>query len=99
MEDVVTEIADVATSGCEIPRALLLETEPDAGLVPTSDPLTEVAGLWMPPALAEFREYIDDVDIRFVSMSVEPRGLKLASGSTGCLCWSAIIPACSLGVS
>lgn len=87
MEEVVTEIAEVATSGCEIPNALLLEIEFDAGLVPPSDPFTEVAGLCMPPALAELKEYIDDVDIRFAFKSVvEPCGLKLASGNGRCLC-------------
>jgi hypothetical protein len=75
---------------------------PDAGRVPASDPFADVAELLSPPpppALAELIEYIDDDDIRFMSLSiVPPRGLNEASGSGVCLAGSAITPAASLGV-
>ncbi len=73
---------------------------PEAGLVPGSDPVTEAAELGPPPALAELKEYIEDVNIRFASGSaMEPRGFKAASGKEGCLEMSAMLPAASFGVS
>ena len=100
MLDVVTESADVEISGWEILNPLPPDMPPDAGLLLTSEPLAEAVELCPPPARAEFKEYMDDVDMRLISKSVvEPRGRKAASGNGGCLGRSDILPAASFGVS
>jgi hypothetical protein len=69
IDEVVTDSAEVEVSGCDVPKALPPVIAPDVGLVPASDPLAEAPELCIPPALAELREYIDDVDMRFTSDS------------------------------
>lgn len=79
-------MAEVAVSGCDIPSPLFGDKVPDVDLVvvPGSDPFAEAAELSTPPALAELSEYIDEIDIRFVSFSVIERlGPRAASGSRG----------------
>jgi hypothetical protein len=97
---VVTDSTDVEVSGGDVPIALPPGILPDVGLVPVSDPFAELAELGTPPALAEFKEYIEEVDMRFPSDSaVVLRGLKAASGNEGCLERSTILPATNFGVS
>lgn len=68
--------------------------------VPPSEPLADAAELGAPPALAELNEYIDDTDMRFVSIS-DMEGLlrRAASGNCECLDSSDMIPGDNLGVS
>ncbi len=100
IDEVVTESAEVEVSACDDPTALPAGIAPGVGLVPASDPLVEVAELCTPPALAELKEYIEDVDMRFPSFSApDAREFKAASGNEGCLDVSAMIPAANLGVS
>lgn len=86
-----------------MPRAFVGERAPDPalfGVAPESDPLTDGAELGPPPALAEFKEYIDETDNRFDSMSVsEGRCRMAASGNGEPLHSSAIVPADNRGVS
>jgi hypothetical protein len=99
-EEVVTESGEVAVSGCDIPMALPPGMAPDGGLVPGSDPLAEAAELCTPPALAEVKEYIEDVDMRLPSVSAaDARRFKAASGNEGCLYRSARLPPANFGVS
>ena len=102
-EDVVTEIADVDVSGPEAPSGLLFgDNVPDVDgtLYPPSDPLADAAELGAPPALADPNEYIDETDIRFVSMSgIDGRDRRAASGNCECFGSSAMTPGDSLGVS
>jgi hypothetical protein len=100
IDEVVTDSAEVEVSGCDIPTALPPGIAPEVGLVPASDPFAEAAELWTPPALAEVKEYIDGVDMRFPSDSAAGlRGFKAASGNKGCLDMSAMLPAANFGVS
>lgn len=99
-DEVVTDSTDVEVSGGDVPIGFTPGKFPDVGLVPVSDPFAEAAELGTPPALAEFKEYIEEVDVRFPSDSpVRLRGSKAASGNEGCLESSAIVPAASFGVS
>jgi hypothetical protein len=67
--------------------------------VPASEPFADAAELGTPPARTELREYIDDTDMRFVSIS-EIEGLvrRAGSGSAPCFDSSPIVPGLSLGV-
>ena len=105
----MTETADVPGSAC---RPLVLEESAPDGVLPTtvaaeaapvpgSEPFAEPTELGAPPARAELREYIEDTDIRFDSIS-DIEGLCLSAGSGN---WesfgvsSAMFPGESLGVS
>jgi hypothetical protein len=96
----VTDNTDVAVSGSKIARPLPAEMLPEGGLEPVSEPFAEAAGLG-PPALAELREYMDDVDILFVPISAaDPLCcLRAGSGNDVHLNESAILPAVNFGVS
>jgi len=69
--------------------------------VPISDPLAEAAELGTPPALAELREYIEEIDIRFESYSdMETLDRTADSGKGVCFVSSAmVVPGESFGVS
>jgi hypothetical protein len=97
--EVVTDNADVAVSGGKAARPFPALTLPEGGLELVSEPFTEAAEL-RPPALAEFNEYMDDVDILFVSRSeLDPLCLTAGSGNDGYLYESIILPAANFGVS
>lgn len=101
-EEVTTDMADVEVSGCESASAFVGDNVPGADLpvAPFSDPFADAAELGAPPALTELREYMDDTDIRFPSISViEAFGRNAASGNWVCFESSAIAPAVNLGVS
>lgn len=101
----MTEMADVPVSACPIPLVvgdiapvgvLVVVVVPD----PSSDPLADAAELGAPPARAELREYIEETDIRFASMSdMEGRWRRAASGSCESFDSSLMMPGERRGVS
>lgn len=83
-EEVTTDTVEVEVSGCESPSALVEDNVPDAALavVPISDPFADAAELGAPPALTELREYMEDTDMRFESISdIDGLGRNAGSGS------------------
>lgn len=68
--------------------------------MPTSDPAAEAAELCTPPALAELKEYRDEVDMRLFSALVLDPALRIAgSGSGTYFAGSDMFPASNFGVS
>jgi hypothetical protein len=104
VEEVTTDTAEVEVSGCDIPKALVGDKDPvDALLfvpVPTSEPFADAAELGAPPTLAELREYIEDTDMRFGSISdIDGLERRAGSGSGECFVSSAIVLEANRGVS
>lgn len=92
----MTDTADVAVSGRDIPGGFEFISDPegDRELAPVvvSPPFVDTAELCVPPALAEFREMADDTDIRFEFISdIDGVVISKEFDSSGCRESSAMV--------